>query len=324
MEAAAAQDVGRLACHREELLCQPRLPDPGRAEQREHVADALRDDVLERCSKSLLLADATDERRFEMTRERVGRRVHRDEPERGHRLALPLQLERLDRLHGDGVAHERQRRSADQDLARWRGLLQPGRHVDGVARHERLAFAGHDLAGIDAGTEGEGDGELLSEPGQPLADLGHRAHRTQRIVLVGDRDPEHRHRGVSDELLDRAAVPLHDQADLLEVAPHRPSHRLRVEPLAQGGRSGHVTEDDGDGLSHLARCGRRRERSSARAAELEPVRALGTARRADDHELSLTRLGRCRRVFQPAPMTVDSRDCLLHSAVVRSPRPLSF
>ena len=121
VEAAAAQHVGGLAGDGEELLGQPRLADPGRPEQREHVAHALRDDVLEGRQEPLLLAHTADERRIEVAREGIGRRIDGDEAERGHRLALPLQLERFDGLDGDGISHERERlalRSGSRPSAR--------------------------------------------------------------------------------------------------------------------------------------------------------------------------------------------------------------
>ena len=189
---------------------------------------------------------------------------------------------------GDGVPHERQRRGADQDLARRRRLLEPGRDVDGIARDERLALAGHDLAGVDARAKRERDRQLLAERRQPLADLRHRAHGPQRIVLVRDRDAEHRHRRVADELLHRAAVPLHDQPDLLEVAAHRAPHRLGIEPLAERRRPGHVAEDDRHRLPHLPRRRGRGERRPAAAAEPEPVRALLATGGARGHAPSIS------------------------------------
>ena len=195
---------------------------------------ALRDDSLEVGPQALLLAHAPDERRVEVPRERIGCRIHGDEAEGGHRFALPFQLECVDRLDDHGVPHERQRRSADQDLARRCGLLESGCDVDGIARDERLALAGHDLARVHAGAERERDRQLVAERRQPLADLRHGTDGPQRVVLVRDGDAEHRHRRVADELLHRAAVPLHDQADLFEVAAHRPAHRLGIEPLAEG------------------------------------------------------------------------------------------
>ena len=226
-----------------------------------------------------------------MPRERLGGRIHGREPEGGHGLALPLQLERLDRLHRHRVAHEGERFGADQDLARRRRLLEPGRHVDRVARHERLALAGHDLARVHARPERERHRQLLAERRQPLADLGHCTHGPQRVVLVRHRDAEHGHHRVADELLHRAAVPFHDQPDLLEVAAHRAPHRLRVEPLPERGRACHVAEDDGHRLPHLAWRRHRRQRRAAGPAEPEPVRALLAAGVARGHAPSLSQSG---------------------------------
>ena len=53
---------------------------------------------------------------------------------------LPFSVHRLGRLDVDRVADELVRRAADEDLARRRGgLLEPGRDVDRVADHDRLA-----------------------------------------------------------------------------------------------------------------------------------------------------------------------------------------
>ena len=105
-EAAAAQDVGRVADALEEVRDEARLADPGRAEQREEPARAVGDRVLVVAPEPLALALAADERRLEVARERRRVAEHLDEPERLDRLGLPLQRERLDRLDADGVADE--------------------------------------------------------------------------------------------------------------------------------------------------------------------------------------------------------------------------
>ena len=58
----------------------------------------------------------------------------REQPVGGNALGLALQLERLDRLDLDGVAHEPVGRLADQHLVGRRRLLEPRRDVDRVAR----------------------------------------------------------------------------------------------------------------------------------------------------------------------------------------------
>ena len=48
--------------------------------------------------------------------------------------------------------------------------------------------------------------EFLVEDDEASAHLVGRAHRPERVVLVGDRDTEDRHHRIADELLDRSAV----------------------------------------------------------------------------------------------------------------------
>ena len=113
------------------------------------------------------------------------------------------------------------------------------------------------------------------------------ANRTERVVLVRDRDAEHGHDRVADELLDRAAVPLEDDAKILEVAAHACAQRLGIGRLAECGRADEVAEENGDDLALLARRLGHGERCSARTAEAGVVRVLAAAARAGWHALSL-------------------------------------
>ncbi len=63
--------------------------------------------------------------------------------------------------------------------------------------------------------------EVVVQALQPIAHLRGRTERTQRVVLVRDRHPEHGEHGVADELLHRAAVPLDRRAHGVEVAEHQ-------------------------------------------------------------------------------------------------------
>ena len=119
----------------------------------------------------------------------------------GRALALELELDGLD-LHR--VPDELLRLLPDQDLARLCVLLEPGRDVDGVARDERIALAGHDLARVHA------DPRLQPDRRDGRSQLDRGANSPERVVLVRLRDAEDRHHGVADELLHRAAVPLED------------------------------------------------------------------------------------------------------------------
>jgi hypothetical protein len=63
-----------------------------------------------------------------------------------------------------------------------------------------------------------------------------------------DRDTEHRHHCVADELLHRAAVRLDDPAHPLEVAREQSLQRLRINRLAECGRADNVAEQHRDDL----------------------------------------------------------------------------
>ena len=90
--------------------------------------------------------------------------------------------------------------------------------------------------------------EVGVQPGEGFAQLARRSHRAERVVLVQLRDPEDRHRRVSDELLERASVALHDRAHRVVVAAHHAAHDLGVELSAKAGRIDDVCEEDRDGL----------------------------------------------------------------------------
>jgi hypothetical protein len=217
---------------------------------------------------------------------------HRPQPVRGQRLGLPLRLDRRQELGVDGVADESVRLLADQYLTGSRGLLEPGRDVDGVACGERAGPAGDDLAGVDA----DPNVDL-----HPVAQLERRPNGTQRIVLVNDRDAEDRHHRVADELLDRAAVPLDRGACDVEVAAHDRPQCLRIDALAERSRAADVAEEDGHRLPLLPwrRCG---NCSPALVAELRQGGILGAAVRAGRHRriLTIARLFASRNFSNPA------------------------
>ena len=150
-EAAAAQDVCRVADAFEEVGDEARLADAGRAEEREEPARAAR-------------------RRRPRSRARgagARARVRRAAPPDGGRAALLARAPRgaggLDRLgfpfsaSGSTASTRTASRTSARvsapmnDLARRRGLLEPRGDVDRVAGDERLALsADDDLAGVDA------------------------------------------------------------------------------------------------------------------------------------------------------------------------------
>ena len=129
------------------------------------------------------------------------------------------------------------------------------------------------------------------QPFERLAHLRCGAHGAEGILIVRHRNPEDGHHRVADVLLDRSAVALDDLAHAREVAAHDVTQRLRVEPLAERRRAGHVREQDGHRLACRARRGRLRERRAAIPAVPEAHRVLFAARRTTDHPRHPTAAG---------------------------------
>jgi hypothetical protein len=155
----------------------------------------------------------------------LARSRNREQPERGHRLRLPLQIQRVHRLRHDRLSDEGQGRSTDHHVA-WLGcLLQPRRHVDGVTGDQSLLGPRDDLARIDA--DPALDPELLER----ISHLHCRSARSQRVVLVRRRHSEHRHDRVADELLHRPPVRPDDRLHPLEVAREQRAQCLGIRPL---------------------------------------------------------------------------------------------
>ena len=258
----------------QELGSQPRLADPGVADDRDEPGALVRARFRPGLSQSLQLACPADEPGFVPP---LGRVADADEPKGRHGVCLPFQLERLDRLGLDRGAHEREGVGAEEDLARLGGLLQAGGDVDRVAGGQAFLGSGHDLARIHA------DARLDAELRQSVAHLDRGPAGTQRIVLVHLRHAEHGHDCVADELLHSAAVQFDDAFHPLEVAGEDGPERLRVGRLAERSRTGHVAEENGDGLALLARGRGSLERGAAGVAEASVLRIWLPAARTREH-----------------------------------------
>ncbi len=261
LEAAAGQDLELPLRGGEKLGREPRLADSGLAYDR-------REDAVSggRFCKPFLqqrqLAVSPDHGHVEATRTGGSFRLDVGEAVGRQRFGLAFQLERRDWLGGDCVPDEPEGRLADQDLARGGGLLEPGGDVDRIARDERLpqaCIACYDLTRIEADAKRDPRAEALLELGvQPREALLHLPgcpHRPQSVVLVCDGDAEYGHHGVSDELLDRPAMPLDGAPHLVEVAEHEISDGLGIDALPHGGRPRHVAEEEGGQLPALRRLG---------------------------------------------------------------------
>ena len=225
---------------RERLRGQACLSHACVADDRDELAELLRPSPLPGAVSQRELPLAADEPRLVAA---LGRLEHPQQPVRANGVGLPLQPERRDGLDLDGLAHELERRLAEQHLARLCRLLEPCGEVDGVARRQALLGAGDDGARVQP------DARLDSELGKRVAHLGGRPHRAQCVVLVCRGHAEDRHHRVADELLDRSLVALDDRLHALEVAREQAAKRLGIELLSQSRRARDVAEQDGDRLA---------------------------------------------------------------------------
>jgi hypothetical protein len=281
---AATDENDRLGRVVEELLDEPRLPDPGIAEHGHETQARSCDDVGVRGAEPLELAGSAGERGVLAARDRCRFGTHGVESERTRRSGLAVQLQRLELGCRNRVRDERLRRLAQQDLTRLGGLLEARGDVDRVARGKALGGPGDDLAGADA------EAGANAERRQRVAHLERCTTGPKRVVLVQHGHPEHRHHCIADELLDRPSVRLDDRLHAVEVPREQRAQGLGIRRLAHCRRARHIAEQDGHDLPLLPRRrGRLRERRRAVAAEAEPVRVLVAAAATRRHPASLGR-----------------------------------
>ena len=163
--------------------------------------------------------------------------------------------------------------------ARRRDRLEPAGGVDEVAGDHALArrtdgdcrLAGeHRSPRFEAAAIG-----ARIEAAYRLDEVERRPDGTLGVVLLGDRRAPDGHHGVADELLDGAAVALHDVARGVEVAGQEFAHRLGVTIRGERRESHEVREEDGDNAAFRCRrgCGRRRHDDRG----LRPRRCCGRA-----------------------------------------------
>ena len=201
-EAAAAHNRRRRADVREELRGESRLANARGAQDGDQLAGAVvahaREEIGQGAALPLTAHHGVPDQPARL------RRQHGTKPPRGDRMGLPLHDQRLDRFRLRRLPDERKGVFADQDLSGLGGLLKPGRDVHGVSGRKPLPGARDHLAGLDS------DPASHLEAGQRVSHLARGPHRSKRIVLVQHRHAEHRHHGVADELLHRAAMALDD------------------------------------------------------------------------------------------------------------------
>ena len=131
--------------------------------------------------------------------------------------------------------------------------------------------------------------ELLVQGREAVSHVEDRTARSERVVFVQLRDPEHSHHCVADVLLHQPSVAFDRRAHRVEVPGLDVAQGFGIELLPELSGAGDVTEDDGDGLANLGRRRRRYERSRTGRAEREIIRALAPARLTCQHDLSVGR-----------------------------------
>ena len=262
---ASTDNDARLAFERaQELPQETGLADTRRPDDRCESARRLSHNRFEGLAELAELFATTDERRADGARK--GRHVgmNAQQPPRGERLTLALRHDTAGRLDNDGVPDKAIGPLADEHLALLCSLLEPRRHIDGIARRKLLirgAVTNDHLARVDAGTRQDTNAVLARKIDvhaiESLTHVERRSHRPKGIVFVYRRHAEHRHDRVADELLDRAAVSLDRCLHRIEVTPHHAPERLGIESFTERGRPDDVREDDGDHLPRhsLARLG---------------------------------------------------------------------
>ena len=172
-------------------------------------------------------------------------------------FALELEHARgLVRDHRIGGAH---RRLADEDGAGRRHRLDPGGGVHEVARNHplmRRPERDRSLAGQDPCPRAQvGRANVGAEVPDESRELQGGADGALRVVLVRDRGAPDGHHGVSDELLDLAAVAVHDASALLEVAGQELTDLFGVARFRECREADEVGEENRDEAAFRCRRG---------------------------------------------------------------------
>ncbi len=240
--APADENRAPVGGERGELLGEPRLADPGRPEDREHVERALARCLLEGLAQPGDLRLAADQRRFQ----RADRRPLAHEvakPPGGARLGLHL-------LDPGASVDQSLGFLVEQDLPGGRGVLELRRRGDRVADDRHRAGTGiarQDLTGHDPHPGRRVRVDRTASPG--VADLECSGHGPKRVILMGPRDPEDGDHGSADAAGDRSAVASHGPRDGCAVTLGRVAESLGI----QAPDSRPMRDQDGHRLPHLGR-----------------------------------------------------------------------
>ena len=169
---------------------------------------------------------------------------------RRHRLLLALHRERPERLDLEEPADVAVGVVGDEDAADRRRVLEPARHVHGVADRGELTGradgADERRAGVDADAHREAVVGRRAELGQRLLQAERGADGALGVVLAGDVGAPDGHQRVADVLVDAAAVLDDDRVEPRPQRVHEVHHELGVAGLRHRGEAADVGEQDRD------------------------------------------------------------------------------
>ena len=235
-----------------ELPAQAGLADPGHPDERHQPGSALARGRVQQLLEDPHLGVASNERRLERLAA-VRAAPHRDDAiraPRADRQLLPLEHLLAGGLEGDRHRCGAHRPLVDEEAAGRRRGLESRSGVDHVAGDHALARRADRHGGL-AGRDARPQLEVRRiDLGAQLTDredqLESGANGALGIILVGGRRAERGHDGVTDELLDDAAVSLDDLARHLEVAGQQLADVLGIAGLGQAREAHEVGEEDRD------------------------------------------------------------------------------
>jgi hypothetical protein len=244
-----------------ELGEETRLPEARLADDRDQLGGARASHAVHDLAEHGELIRSPNELDGRCTRRDLRSPQHAPHAE-GRRL--PLHRDRVELLEDESVADRAPRPFADHQPVARRHRLQPARRVDDVAR-DRLA---------DLRPRSEGDHGLSGRHGDPdrdrlvvspeLLEPGEQVQTGEdgplRIVVVRRRSTEDAHRGVADELVERAAEPLDRRLRARVERDERATDVFRIRRVRPFGEPDEVREQDRHVPALLGGLGRREGR----------------------------------------------------------------
>ena len=172
------------------------------------------------------------------------------------RLTFAFDLDGVHFLEGKGAACQTVGVAAHENLARFRGVLQPCSDIDGIAHHGVAHMqvvsdvpCNHHSR-VDPDVHVQGLAQFLDpatvESLEIFAHGNCGAQSVFRVIFQCDRSAEDGHDAVPDELVDHAFILVNRQGEFLEAVVDEAGNVLGVEPFGESGKAGNVRKNDRD------------------------------------------------------------------------------